>query len=170
MPQEVVSISVPLFESLKGRYFVGQSGLLQFGNGRNAWCGLFNPRNSQVRLHVNVFTVTNLSASDFVAEIWFNPTLPGNRVRSNLVTAANRAICPQPRPQVELLFAEAVAGIPTGGVNAFDREIAPNTTVAQDEDGKYIIPAGESFVLFLVGQDTTALQASVAFGWWETEC
>jgi hypothetical protein len=170
VPREVVSIPVPLFESSKGRYFVGQSELLHFGNGRNAWCGLFNPCNSQVKLRVNVFTITNLSDTDFLAEIWFNPELHGKGTVSDLVTSANRAICPRPRPEVELIFADDVRCSPEGGVNAFDREVAPKTTIAQDEDGKYIIPEGESFTIFLVGHEESRLQARVAFGWWEESC
>ncbi|MEN6567093.1 MAG: DUF6143 family protein [Veillonellales bacterium] len=170
MPKGVVSIPVSLFESSKGRYFVGQSGLLHFGNGKNAWCGLFNPCSSQVKLHVNVFTITNLSDTDFLAEIWFNPELHGKETVSDLVTPANRAICPRPRPEVELIFADDVRCSPEGGVNAFAREVAPKTTIAQDEDGKYIIPEGESFTIFLIGQEVSCLQARVAFGWWEERC
>lgn len=170
MPRGVVSIPVPLFESSKGRYFVGQSELLHFGNSKNAWCGLFNPCNSQVKLHVNVFTITNLSDTDFLAGIWFNPELHERGTVSNLVTPANRAICPRPRPQVELNFASDVQCSPEEGVNAFDREVAPKTTIAQDEDGKYIIPEGESFTIFLIGQEDSDLQARVAFGWWEERC
>lgn len=170
MSRKVVSIPLPLFQSSKGKYFVGQSGLLNFGNSRHAWCGLFNPCNSQVRLHVNVFTITNLSDADFLAEIWFNPELHGSRKVSNMVTPANRAICPRPRPEVELIFAEDVRCAPAGGVNAFDREVPPQTTIAQDEDGKYIIPPGESFAIFLVCQESTSLQARIAFGWWEERC
>ena len=170
MPREVVSIPVPLFESSKGRYFVGQSELLHFGNGRHAWCGLFNPCNSNVKLHVNVYTITNLSDTDFLAEIWFNPELHGEEIVSDLVTPANRAICPRPRPEVELIFADDVQCYPEEGINAFDREIPPKTTVASDEDGKYIIPAGETFTIFLVGQEDISLQARVAFGWWEESC
>ena len=69
-----------------------------------------------------------------------------------------------------MLFADDVQGTPQGGVNAFDREVAPKTTVAQDEDGKYIIPPGESFAIFLVGQENSSYQARVAFGWWEESC
>ena len=170
MPREVVSIPVPLFESSKGKYFVGQSELLHFGNGKNAWCGLFNPCNSRVKLHVNVFTITNLSNTDFLAEIWFNPELHERGSVSNLVTPSNRAKYPRPRPEVDLIFADKIQSAPGGGINAFDREVAPKTTIAQDEDGKYIIPAGESFTIFLAGQEASSLQARVAFGWWEERC
>ena len=170
MFDEVVSIPTPLFESIKGRYFFGQSGLLQFGNGRNAWCGLFNPCNSHVKLHVNVFTITNLSDTDFLAEIWFNPELHGQGFVSDMVTPSNRSICPSPNPKVELVFAENVRGIPKRGINAYDREIPPKATIASEEDGKYIIPEGESFVIFLDGQEDRSLQARVAFGWWERSC
>mgnify|MGYP003586156592 CR=1 FL=1 len=169
VPREVVNIPVPLFESSKGRYFVGQSELLHFGNGKHAWSGLFNPCSSHVKLHVNVFTITNLSETDFLSEIWFNPELHERGSVSNLVTPSNRAKCPRPRPEVDLIFADDVQCSPERGVNAFDREVPAKTTIAQDEDGKYIIPAGESFTIFLVGQDSS-LQARVAFGWWEESC
>jgi hypothetical protein len=54
--KKVVSIPITLFESSQGEYFVGQSELLVFGQGNNAWAGLINPPNSGVNLHVNVFT------------------------------------------------------------------------------------------------------------------
>ena len=170
MAKEGVSIPVPLFESCRGRYFVGQSELLNFGNGKHAWCGLFNPCNSDMKLHVNVFTITNLSPNDFLAQIWFNPALQDRGAVSNLVTPANRAKCPRPRPEVDLLFADNVSGFPVGGINAFDRVVPSKTTIAQVEDGKYIIPEGESFTIFLVGRDDSSLQARVAFGWWEAMC
>ncbi|MBP2655137.1 MAG: hypothetical protein H6Q73_2706 [Firmicutes bacterium] len=170
MVEEVVNIPVSLFESSKGRYFVGQSELLSFGNGKNAWSGLFNPCNSHVNLYVNVFTITNTSGTDFIAEIWLNSKFPGPETVSDMVTPANKAICPNPKPKVELIFAERVRGFPSRGVNAFDRMIPAKTTVAQEEDGKFIIPPGESFAIFLVGQEDVNIQGRVAFGWWEERC
>lgn len=170
MPRGVVSIPVALFESGKGRYFVGQSELLHFGNCRNAWCGLFNPCKSQVKLHVNVFTITNLSDMDLLAEIWFNPELHGNEIVSNLITPANRGICPPPKPAVQLIFSDDTKYSPDKGINAYDRLVPPKTTIASEEDGKYIIPEGESFTIFLAGQGNGELYARVAFGWWEESC
>jgi len=39
--KKVVSIPITLFESSQGEYFVGQTELLVFGQGNNAWAGLF---------------------------------------------------------------------------------------------------------------------------------
>ena len=170
MLEKVVNIPVTLFESSKGQYFVGQSNLLNFGNGNHAWSGLFNPCYSRVNLYVNVFTITNISGTDFIAEIWFNPNLTGTGSVSDLVTPANRAKCPSPKSMVELKFAENAQGVPGRGINAFDRMVPPKTTVAEEEDGKFIIPPGESFVIFLVGQENAGNQARIAFGWWEKSC
>lgn len=170
MPKEVVNIPVALFESSKGRYFVGQSELISFGNGRYAWGGLFNPCNSRVNLFVNVFTITNISGTDCLAEFWFNPNLPGAGSVSDMVTPANKSIRPSPEPKVELRFEENVNGVPGGEVNAFDRLIPAKTTVVEEEDGKFIIPPGESFVIILVGQENDGNQARIAFGWWEEHC
>ena len=170
MTQQVVNIPVALFESIRGRYFVGQSGLLSFGHGKNAWCGLFNCCNSHVELFVNVFTITNISEADFIAQFWFNPNLLRDGNISDMVTPSNRAICPSPRPKAQLKFAENVIDVPTKGINAFDRLVPAKTTVAQDEDGKYIIPPWGSFVIFLDGQKDVSIQARVALGWWEKDC
>lgn len=165
-----VNIPISLYESTKGRYFVGQSELLSFDNGKNAWSGLFNPYDSHVKLFVNVLTITNITETDFIAEIWFNSKLPGTGTVSDMVTPTNRTICPNPRPMTELKFAENISGVPSGGVNAFDRLIPAKTTVVDEEDGKFIIPPGESFAIFLVGQANINIQARVAFGWWEQSC
>ena len=75
-PQEVVSIPVSLFESMQGKYFVGQTETLWVGNGLNAWAGLVNPCNSDVNLYANVFTISNFSDDYLTAEIWLNTNLP----------------------------------------------------------------------------------------------
>lgn len=168
MLKKTVNVPISLFESIKGRYFVGQTELLNFGNGTNAAGRLFNPTNSQVDLFVNVITISNLTQTDFLAQIWFNAQLPQTGNVSNLVTAANTALCPRPTPRAVLQYAQNLQGTPIGGVNPFDRVIPPITTIVDEEDGKFIIPPGGSFTVFLVGQESTPLQARVALGWWET--
>lgn len=66
---KAVNIPNPLYQSLQGRYFVGQTETIRFGKGKNAWGGLINPSNSDVNLFVNAFTVTNHSNQPFIAEI-----------------------------------------------------------------------------------------------------
>jgi hypothetical protein len=168
MLKKTVNIPISLFESLEGRYFVGQTEVLTFGNGTNAVGRLFNPTHSQVNLFVNVITISNITQTDFLAQIWFNAELPEKGTVSKLVTATNTVLCPRPKPEVVLQFAQQLQGTPSGGVNPFNRVIPPITTVVDEEDGKFILPPGSSFAIFLVGQGSVPLQARIAFGWWET--
>lgn len=164
-----MNIPNPLYQSLQGRYFVGQTEPICLGEGKNAWGSLSNPHHSNVDLFVNAFTITNHSNQPFVAEIWFNAIPPGNKsVKiSRNVTAANTAIVPVPEPKGKIEFAELVEGFPSEGVNAFKRIVPPQSTLASDEDGKYIFPPGGSFIIFLVSPDNDFIEAEVAFGWFE---
>ena len=167
MAKRVVIIPNSLCESIQGRYFLGQTNVLSFGDGRNAWGGLFNPIDSQVKLFVNIFTITNISGTDFLAEIWVNSQMPGKGTASNMVMPSNMTLSMIPRPVVELNFAQEIADVPNDGVNPFGRVIPAITTVVAEKDGRFIIPSGGSFAIFLVGQEISCLQARIAFGWWE---
>lgn len=155
--KKVVSIPISLYESTKGEYFVGQTELLVFGQGSNAWAGLINPPNSGVNLHVNVITVTNLSGVPFTAHIWFNPTLPVkpdcsgddsiNAIVSYKVSTTNFALHPLPKPKIELQFVQNFNGFLSGGVNVFNRIIPPETTIVEEEDGKFIFPPKKAFAI-----------------------
>ena len=57
-PMEVVDITSPAMNSMLGRYFIGQTGELCFGNCFNAWGGIVNPINSGVNLYFDIFTIT----------------------------------------------------------------------------------------------------------------
>ena len=72
MPTEVVDITTPALNSMLGRYFIGQTELLNFGNRRDAWGGIVNPIDSGVNLYFDIFTITNFSAQSFVGGIWLN--------------------------------------------------------------------------------------------------
>ncbi len=170
MLKKTVNIPVSLYESYRGKYFVGQTELLCFGDGRYAWGGLFNPCDSRVKLFVNVITVTNISDNNFLAELWFNPKLPGMGTISNIVTPANLTMYPKSTPQVKIKFSDNVLDVPCCGVNAFDRLIPAQTTLVEEEDGKFIIPPGSNFAVFLTGGESGVLQARIAFGWWEERC
>ena len=164
---KIVSIPTPLYESLLGQYFVGQTELITLQKGRNAWGSLSNPKYSNVDLFVNAFTITNYSKQPILAEIWFNAIPPGDSMISKNVTPTNTAIYPPPNPDVKIEFAELVEGHPYKGVNAFKRIVPPQSTLVSDEDGKFIFPSGESFVIFLVTQDNECIEAEIAFGWFE---
>lgn len=166
---QVASMPYALYLSLQGKYFVGYADELEFGNGKSAWAGLINPSYSRVNLHVYVWTVTDVGESPIRAQIWFNSDPPGRAIESELVTPANTALCPLPRPRIRLLQASNVIGEPKGGVKAFVRRVLPEVTIAAEEEGKFIFPPGGSFVVFLSNPETPnePAQGRVAFGWWE---
>lgn len=164
-----VSVPINLAKSLEGKYFVGYADNLTFGKGTSAWARLYNPPNSGVNLHVTVWTVADISESPFRAQIWFNAVPPGTPQDSQLVTPANLAFCPIPTPKVRLQYASTVTGEPTEGVKAFVRRGQPETTLVDDEQGKFIFPPGGSFLVFLSNPETPDILAGgrIAFGWWE---
>lgn len=164
-----VSIPINLAKSLEGKYFVGYADELTFGNGTSAWARLYNPPYSGVNLHVTVWTVSDVSASTFRAQIWFNTIPPGTPQESPLVTPANLAFCPPSSPRVKLQYAKNVIGEPVGGIKAFVRRGQPESTIVAEEDGKFIFPPGGSFLIFLSNPETPNISTSgrVAYGWWE---
>lgn len=166
---QTVDIPQELYQSLKGKYFVGYADELAFGRGTNAWARLYNPPDSGVNLHVNVWTVSDVVDSTFRAQFWFNADPPGIPVNSDLVTPSNTAITPLPRPKIKLQYADNVIGEPEGGIKAFVRRAQPETTLVDTENGKFIFPPGGSFLVFLSNPESprTATSGRIAFGWWE---
>ncbi|MPM64792.1 hypothetical protein SDC9_111681 [bioreactor metagenome] len=164
-----VEVPINLAKSLEGKYFVGYADNLTFGRGTSAWARLYNPCHSGVILHVTVWTVSDVSESAFRAQIWFNTDPPGTPQNSPLVTTSNLALCPLPCPKVLLQYSSNVTGDPVGGIKAFVRRGQPETTLVDDEQGKFIFPPGGSFLIFLSNPESPELLASgrIAFGWWE---
>ncbi|MDP4132500.1 MAG: DUF6143 family protein [Bacillota bacterium] len=169
-----VSVPMELYESCLGKYFIGYADNLLLGNGKSCWARLYNPIDSGVNLHVNVWTVTDISTSPFRAQFWFNSTPPGEPSESP-VTPSNTAIFPLPEPKVKLQSASSVEGEPEGGIKAFVRRGESGTTLVEAENGKLIFPPGGSFLVFLslTGDESVSAEGRVAFGWWEekiTDC
>ena len=164
-----VNIPLELYESTLGKYFIGYADNLKFGNGTSTWARLYNPPFSGVILHVNVWTVTDISNYPFRAQFWFNADPPGNPIDSDNVTTTNLAIRPLPQPKVKMQLASNVYGEPTGGIKAFVRRGEPGTTVVETENGKLIFPPGGSFLVFmsLDGAQTASAEGRIAFGWYE---
>lgn len=164
-----VNIPIELYESARGKYFIGYADNLSFGNGTSAWARLYNPPNSGVNLYVNVWTVTDISDAPFRAQFWFNANPPGTPTDSKLVTPSNTAFYPVPKPKIKLQLASDVIGEPTGGVKAFVRRGEPEITLVETENGKLIFPPGGNF-LVLISLDkgaTVPAEGRIAFGWWE---
>lgn len=166
-PPQVVSLPNPFAKSVAGKYFVGQTETLTLGEGKYSWGGLINPSESGVKLFANVFTVTNLSTEPITARIWLNPNLPTEGEMATKVSPSNTSIQPLPRPKVKLNYEESTTLFLTGGVNVFNREVPPLSTIVGEEDGKYIFSPGGSFVLFLEKTSSGLVIAKIAFGWWE---
>lgn len=168
-----VSIPIELYESLKGEYFIGHSGEMTFRTGTSAWARLYNPDNSGVNLHVNVWTVTDISEGRFRVQFWFNakPPMPlgETSVVSKSITPTNLAIQPLPQPKVKLEYASNVVGEPVEGVKVYVRRGTPGTTMVEVENGKLILPPGGSFLAFISLDENirTVAGGRVAFGWWE---
>lgn len=169
LPEQVAAMANPLYHSLQGQYFVGYADNMLFEKDKNAWAMLYNPPNSGVNLFVNVWTVTDLSEPPLRIQLWFNSMLPGEYIQSKLVSPANTAICPLPKPKIRLLQASNVIGSPEGGVKPIVRRLASNETMVSEDDGKFIFPPGGNFALFLSKTEGVNVLSNVrvSFGWWE---
>lgn len=167
IPQRV-DIPLSLYQSEKGRYFVGSANYLHFSENTAAWACLCNPRGSDVDLHLNVWTVSSPDSA-FEAQLWFNAKMPGTLQESEHVTTANFAQRPLSKPHTCLCYASGVAGSPQGGVLAYLRYGTALNTVVSEEDGKFILPPGGSCCVFIkqVGTPSDDAQVSLAFGWYE---
>jgi len=165
---KAVNIPIELYQSTLGRYFIGYADSLTFGENTSAWARLYNPPGSGVNLHVNVWTVTDISGAPFRAQFWFNASVPGPYSTAT-PTPTNTAIRPLPVPRVELQLAPDVVETPEGGIKAFVRRGEPVTTVVDTENGKLIFPPGGSFLVYLSLIDRPEIPAEgrIAFGWWE---
>jgi hypothetical protein len=166
---KAVQIPIELYKSILGEYFIGYADNLSLGRGTSAWARLYNPKDSGVNLHVNVWTVTDISGVPFRAQFWFNASAPGTPTESRLVTPSNTALYPKPKPKIKLQEASDVIGEPTGGVKAFVRRGEPEMTLADTENGKLIFPPGGSFLVFMSFAENPEASGSgrIAFGWWE---
>ena len=167
--EEVVNVPISLYKSMQGRYFVGQTDTLWVASGSNAWAGLFNPCGSDIDLFANVFTISNFSNQYLTAEVWLNPRFPeaGSRSVSNMVSPANTALKPKPENKVDIRFIQSTEEVPKDGVNIYDRIVPPNGTLVSEEDGKFIIPAGGNYSIFIKSTNSELSKVIVAFGWWE---
>lgn len=165
----IANVPIDLAKSLEGKYFVGMAEDLTFGNATNAWARLHNPPDSGVNLFVNVWTTTDISSTPYRVQIFINSEAPGIVQESSLVTSANTALNPIPKPRTRLEYAVGVRGLPQGGTKAFGRYGQAGTTINSEEYGKFIIPPGGSFMVFLSNPETPTKPAigKVAFGWWE---
>jgi hypothetical protein len=169
-PIEVVDITSPAMNSMLGRYFIGQTGILNFGNKYNAWGGIINPNNSGVNLYFDIFTITNFSIQNFIGEIWLNARLPKKSIISRTVTSSNQTILPPPTPKAVMEYADYITEAQANGVNIFGRIVAPNSTLVSDSHkGSIIIGPGGSFSILLKSLGTQSIMGTIVLTWWEEE-
>ncbi|MDP4117838.1 MAG: DUF6143 family protein [Bacillota bacterium] len=170
-PKAIEQIPISLSESLQGKYFVGIS-REEFGAGKYAWAGLFNPEGSGVLLFANVFTVSNVTEIPFSFQVWLNATTLGTAKPTDMQSSANTAIQPIPKPKVQFLYAENVDAQPTEGTLIFGRRCPAETTIVSEEDGKFICPPGGNFLINCLPPETSdeKILGRIAFGWWEEPC
>lgn len=167
-PKEVVVLSDAVYKSRIGKYFLGQTDIITFGNSYNAWGALVNPAGSKVNMYLNAYTITNFSNESLTAEGWLSTTLPGEAKTSTAFAAGNQSIVPPPMPKVKIRNASMVLKMPVGGTYTFVRRVEPNITLTKhDFQGMYIIPPGSSFALFFLSPGRNYVQARLAYGWWE---
>ncbi|MCM3125219.1 MULTISPECIES: DUF6143 family protein [unclassified Mesobacillus] len=165
---EVVNVTSPALNSRRGKYFIGKTGLLNFGGGYYAWGGIVNPADSGVNVYIDIFTITNLSNQNFISEIWLNAVPPRNAAVSSHVTPTNQAISPSPHPKAILKYAGYSAEPMAKGVNIFDRIVAQNSTLVSDShNGSIIIGPGDSFSILLRPPGYQYISGTIVLTWWE---
>lgn len=168
IPIEVVDITSPAMNSMLGRYFIGQTGILNLGNKYSAWGGIVNPNNSGVNLYFDIFTITNFSNQNFVGEIWLNAKPPKKSKISSTVTSSNQTILPLPRPKAIMEYADYIPESLTNGVNIFGRIVAANSTLVSDSHkGSIIIGPGGSFSILLKPLGPQVFKGTIVLTWWE---
>lgn len=167
-PAEIVNITSPTFNSELGRYFIGKTGLLNFSRGYYAWGGIVNPSNSGVNLYIDIFTITNFSAQNFVGQIWLNANPPEKAAVSTDVTPANQAFSPATVPKAIMKYASYYTEPMTKGVNIFDRIVSQNSTLVSDShNGSIIIGPGGSFSILLKAPGYQYITGAIVLTWWE---
>ncbi|MGA9225087.1 MAG: DUF6143 family protein [Mesobacillus sp.] len=167
-PIEVVNVPSPTLNSKLGRYFIGKTGLLNFGGGYYAWGGIVNPIDSGVNLYIDIFTITNYSTQNFISEIWLNADPPKKTAVSFDVTPTNQAVSPPPKPKAVMKYASFSTEPMTKGVNIFDRIVTQNSTLVSDShNGSIIIGPGGSFSIILRPNGYQYLTGTIVLTWWE---
>ncbi|RAP73827.1 DUF6143 family protein [Paenibacillus montanisoli] len=150
-----------------GQYFLGQTGLLTFGDGKHAWGGVFNPSDSGIRVAFDLFTVTNYSPEPCAVECWLGNLSLGRGSLSRHVASVNQPISPVPMPKAELRDADRLSESPADGRFSFVQLADSKSTTTTDLQGMLILPPGCSIIAFLRSQERGTIRARVAFGWWE---
>lgn len=166
-PLPVTPGSIALQKSIDQKYYVGQTEDLTFISPNHAYAELFNPVGSGVNVHVNVWTFSNITVAvtSFLAKFYLDGEHAGALTVSTKIASANRAVVSTPNAQIR--FIANTASEPIAGIEGFTRRISGRETIVDVEEGKFIVPPGKAFSVFLTFPSDTST-ARIAFGWWET--
>lgn len=163
-PKEV-SIPFPLYESERGRYFIGETPILT-GESKNAIVTLSNPCDSNVNLYVNAITVTNISEFNLSAEFYLRSSFNDGNT-SDSISCTNLAIVPPPINKGQIKYTDSVCTPPKDGISIFSRIVSPYSTSVID-GGQMIISPGQRLLVYLGGYLPIVFDSViVAFGWGE---
>lgn len=157
-----VSITYPLYQSINGKYFIGQTDFLPINN-NSLLVGLTNPKDSNVNIYLNVSTLTSLQALGFV-EFYLGYNLYGGSY-SSLSTSTNTGYNTPPKG---LIHYWEPAFVPNSAISIFTRYInTPGTEIV--DGGQIILVPGKSFYIYISDSNNilSNLSTRVAFGWWE---
>lgn len=168
LPPEVVDLTSPGWNSRLGRYFIGQTEILNIGNQFNAWGGIINPCYSGINLYFDIFTITNFSDQSFNAEIWLNAKPPFGVAKYSTITPSNQSIYPPPKPKAFMEQADYLSEDLKDGVNIFNRIVTPNSTLVSDShQGSIIIGPGGTFSILLESSGREMTTTAIVLTWWE---
>lgn len=168
IPEEIVDLTSSGWNARLGRYFIGQTGELHFGNQLSAWSGIINPVYSGVNLYFDIFTITNYGDSYFDAEIWLNAEIPAGDTKLSTITSSNQSLTPSHKPKAYMLQSEYMRGDLIKGTDIFGRIVTPNSTLVSDShQGSMIIGPGGSFSILLRSRGREIVTSTIVLTWWE---
>ena len=160
-----VSIDYQLYQSGKGKYFIGQTPVLT-GENEHAIAMLYNPSNSNRNIYVNAITITNISDNNLSAEFYLRSLSNKGKI-SNLVSCANTSIYLEPNPKGQIKYLNPASKPPCDGVSIFSRIVSPNSTLVVD-GGQIILGQDQSLSVYIGGFLPIIIDnIRFAFGWWE---
>ena len=83
------------------------------------------------------------------------------------VSPGNTTLSLLPVTKIELQYVQSVGGFPTSGVNVLDTLVGPEGTLVSEDEGKWIIPPGGKFIVFLESLGVELMKTLIAFCWWQ---
>ncbi len=162
-----VSKDYPLYESEKGRYFIGQTPIIS-GQTKQALVKLKNPIKSNRNIYLNAMTITNISNSNLSAEFYLRSNFK-NGIQSKLISCANTSISPKPSHKGQIKYLTSANKGPTGGVAIFSRIVPQNSTLVVD-GGQIILGPDQSIIIYIGSfLPVNFYGVKFAFGWYEKE-